>query len=104
MSALLEDLDSLPYPAWELFPLEEVYFKNSMALFSEEGMVARRRLERLKRAPPGPSTRSCSFTSGPSGCTFRLHRKASCGARQRGQMVITLTMLRDECVLQVTGG
>ena len=38
------DLDSLPYPAWELFPLE-VYFKNSMALFSEEGMLARRRLD-----------------------------------------------------------
>jgi anaerobic magnesium-protoporphyrin IX monomethyl ester cyclase len=41
---LLMDLDSLPYPAWELFPLE-VYFKNSMALFSEEGMLARRRLD-----------------------------------------------------------
>jgi radical SAM superfamily enzyme YgiQ (UPF0313 family) len=41
---LLEDLDSLPYPAWELFPLE-VYFQNSMALFSEEGMLARRRLD-----------------------------------------------------------
>jgi radical SAM superfamily enzyme YgiQ (UPF0313 family) len=41
---LLQDLDSLPYPAWELFPLE-VYFKNSMALFSEEGMLARRRLD-----------------------------------------------------------
>src|SRR2546428_8013395 len=41
---LLMDLDSLPYPAWELFPLE-VYFKNSMALYSEEGMLARRRLD-----------------------------------------------------------
>jgi anaerobic magnesium-protoporphyrin IX monomethyl ester cyclase len=41
---LLQDLDSLPYPAWELFPLE-VYFKNSMALFSEEGMLSRRRLD-----------------------------------------------------------
>ena len=41
---LLEDIDSLPYPAWDLFPLE-VYFKNSMALFSEEGMLARRRLD-----------------------------------------------------------
>src|SRR5262247_4911702 len=41
---LLMDLDSLPYPAWELFPLE-VYFKNSMALYSEEGMMARRRLD-----------------------------------------------------------
>ena len=34
----------LPYPAWELFPLD-IYFKNSMALFSEEGMLARRRLD-----------------------------------------------------------
>ncbi|MGH7276363.1 MAG: B12-binding domain-containing radical SAM protein [Candidatus Rokuibacteriota bacterium] len=41
---LLDDIDSLPYPAWELFPLE-VYFRNSMALFSEEGMLARRRLD-----------------------------------------------------------
>jgi len=43
--ALLDDLDSLPYPAYDLFPLEEVYFKNSQVLFSEEGMLARRRLD-----------------------------------------------------------
>lgn len=42
---LIEDLDQLPYPAWDLFPLEEVYFKNSEVLFSEEGMLARRRLD-----------------------------------------------------------
>ena len=41
---LMTDIDQLPYPAWELFPLD-VYFKNSMALFSEEGMLARRRLD-----------------------------------------------------------
>jgi len=41
---LLRDIDELPYPAWELFPLD-VYFKNSMALFSEEGMTAGRRLD-----------------------------------------------------------
>ena len=41
---LLDNLDSLPYPAWDLFPLD-VYFKNSMALYSEEGMLARRRLD-----------------------------------------------------------
>jgi radical SAM superfamily enzyme YgiQ (UPF0313 family) len=41
---LLEELDQLPYPAWDLFPLD-IYFKNSMALFSEEGMLARRRLD-----------------------------------------------------------
>jgi anaerobic magnesium-protoporphyrin IX monomethyl ester cyclase len=42
--ALLQDIDTLPPPAWELFPLD-IYFKNSMALFSEEGMLCRRRLD-----------------------------------------------------------
>lgn len=42
---LMHDLDSLPYPAWDLFPLEEVYFPNSQVLFSEEGMLAKRRLD-----------------------------------------------------------
>jgi radical SAM superfamily enzyme YgiQ (UPF0313 family) len=41
---LMMDINRLPYPAWELFPLD-IYFKNSMALFSEEGMLARRRLD-----------------------------------------------------------
>ncbi len=43
--ALIHDLDRLPYPAWDLFPLEEVYFPNSEMLFSEEGMLASRRLD-----------------------------------------------------------
>ncbi|MBE7554832.1 MAG: B12-binding domain-containing radical SAM protein [Anaerolineales bacterium] len=42
---LLQDLDTLPYPAYDLFPLEEIYFPNSQVLFSEEGMVAKRRLD-----------------------------------------------------------
>lgn len=42
---LIHDLDSLPYPAWDLFPLEEVYFKNSEVLFSKEGMLSRRRMD-----------------------------------------------------------
>ncbi len=42
---LIPDLDVLPYPAWDLFPLEEVYFPNSASLFSEEGMLSRRRLD-----------------------------------------------------------
>lgn len=42
---LLHDLDTLPYPAYDLLPLEEVYFKNSQALYSEEGMMARRRID-----------------------------------------------------------
>ena len=43
--ALVQDLETLPYPAYDLFPLDEIYFKNSQALFSEEGMMARRRLD-----------------------------------------------------------
>jgi radical SAM superfamily enzyme YgiQ (UPF0313 family) len=42
---LIEDLDVLPYPAWDLFPLEEVYFPNSEVLYSPEGMLATRRLD-----------------------------------------------------------
>ncbi len=42
---LIQNLDDLPYPAWDLFPLEEVYFDNSAVLFSEEGMLASRRLD-----------------------------------------------------------
>ena len=42
---LVENLDSLPFPAWELFPLEEIYFKNSQLIFSEEGMTTKRRLD-----------------------------------------------------------
>jgi len=42
---LIHDLDKLPYPAWDLFPIEEVYFKNSQVLFSEEGMLTKRRLD-----------------------------------------------------------
>jgi anaerobic magnesium-protoporphyrin IX monomethyl ester cyclase len=42
---VIHDLDSLPFPAWDLFPLEEVYFKNSSSLFSEEAHLAQRRID-----------------------------------------------------------
>ena len=42
---LLHDLDLLPYPAYELFPVKEVYFKNSAMMYSEEGMLATRRMD-----------------------------------------------------------
>lgn len=40
---LLEDVDSLPYPAWYLFPLD-IYFKNSSLLLSEEAMLAKKHI------------------------------------------------------------
>ena len=42
---VIHDLDTLPWPAWDLFPLEEVYFKNSSSLFSEEAWRAKRRID-----------------------------------------------------------
>jgi anaerobic magnesium-protoporphyrin IX monomethyl ester cyclase len=42
---IIHDLDILPYPAWDLFPLEDVYFKNSSALFSEDAYGAKRRID-----------------------------------------------------------
>ena len=40
---LLEDVDSLPFPAWELFPMD-IYFKNSSILLSEEAMLSKRHI------------------------------------------------------------
>lgn len=42
---VIHDLDELPFPAWNLFPLEEVYFQNSQALFSEEIYGCKRRID-----------------------------------------------------------
>jgi len=42
---LLADLDTLPFPAWEYFPLEEVYFPNSSIVLSEESFGSKRRLD-----------------------------------------------------------
>ena len=39
------DIDSIPWPAWDLFPLEEIYFKNSSVLFSEESFHSKRRID-----------------------------------------------------------
>lgn len=40
----MEELDRLPYPAWEMFPMER-YWDNSEVLLSEAGMGAKRRLD-----------------------------------------------------------
>jgi len=41
----INDLDTIPWPAWDFFPLEDVYFKNSSSLFSEEAYYAKRRID-----------------------------------------------------------
>ncbi|MBA3662150.1 MAG: B12-binding domain-containing radical SAM protein [Gammaproteobacteria bacterium] len=40
----IPNLDALPWPAWELFPLD-IYFANSKLLFSEESFTSKRRLD-----------------------------------------------------------
>lgn len=41
---LIPDLDALPYPAWDMLPLD-IYFKNSALLYSEEVFSSRRRMD-----------------------------------------------------------
>jgi len=40
----IHNLDILPYPAWDLLPLE-IYFKNSSYLYSEAGYLSKRRID-----------------------------------------------------------
>lgn len=40
----IKDLDDLPHPAYELFPMD-IYFRNSQLLYSEEGFTSRRRVD-----------------------------------------------------------
>jgi anaerobic magnesium-protoporphyrin IX monomethyl ester cyclase len=40
---LMDDVDSLPFPAWDMFPLD-IYFNNSSLLLSEEAMLAKRHM------------------------------------------------------------
>lgn len=40
----MEELDRLPYPAWEMFP-QDIYWRNSQLLYSEETFTSRRRLD-----------------------------------------------------------
>ncbi|MDO6426455.1 radical SAM protein [Thalassotalea sp. 1_MG-2023] len=40
----IKDLDTLPWPAWHLFPLD-IYFANSSNLFSEESFTSKRRMD-----------------------------------------------------------
>lgn len=42
---VIHDLDTIPWPAWHLFPLEEIYFHNSSSLFSEDAYLATRRID-----------------------------------------------------------
>jgi len=40
---LFDQVDTLPFPAWEYFPLD-IYFKNSSLLLSEEAMLSKRHI------------------------------------------------------------
>ena len=41
---LVQDIDQLPYPTWDMLPME-IYFKNSALLYSEESFTAKRRMD-----------------------------------------------------------
>lgn len=41
---LIDDIDQLPYPAWDMLPMD-IYFKNSALLYSEESFTSKRRMD-----------------------------------------------------------
>lgn len=41
---LIPDLDQLPYPSWDMLPMD-IYFKNSALLYSEENFTSKRRMD-----------------------------------------------------------
>jgi len=40
----IKDMDVLPYPAWDMLPME-IYFRNSQTLYSEAAYVCKRRID-----------------------------------------------------------
>lgn len=42
--SLVHDIDQLPYPAWDMMPMD-IYFRNSSLLYSEESFTAKRRMD-----------------------------------------------------------
>lgn len=65
----IKDLDVIPYPAWDLLPLDR-YFKNSSLLYSEEAFTAKKRIDVM-------GSIGCSLT-----CKFCWHLGTS------GDMVV----------------
>jgi len=41
---LIHDLDSLPYPAWDMLPMD-IYFSNSQMLYSEAAYLSKKRID-----------------------------------------------------------
>jgi anaerobic magnesium-protoporphyrin IX monomethyl ester cyclase len=83
---LLKNVDSLPFPAWHLFPLD-IYFKHSGLLLSEEAMLAKRQLGVMASYGCPFSCKFC-FHLGLSGelKTYDFHGKRQIKITRRRQI------------------
>ena len=75
-----EELDELPYPKFDLLPLEEVYWKYSSIAFSPEALQSKRRLPILSSRGCPMACKFCSDTL--AGCS-RTNYDPSKGAKVR---------------------
>lgn len=54
----INNLDDLPWPAWELFPLD-IYFANSASTYSEEGFTSKKKMDIMGSIGCGLICRYC---------------------------------------------
>ena len=90
--ALISDLNTIPYPAYDLYELD-IYFKHSSVLYSVESYNSRRRLSAVwERGCP----RGCTFCSHNGMSRIDLQNIYGSGDRNAGEKLVRLVDKENE--------